>query len=215
MEKVKGLLKPRPTPQQQLREWQRRLRNECRGLDRQIRGSSPRALPPILPFSFPRAPQGGSRLGLLVASTWSGIVKGIRVGAALLIDQVGRFLVPWICLSSHTAIVGGWTRPLTLIHSIVVLLVQSFRVISYFGRHFFLTSLRFNSRRCAEGGEERRESHQGGCKTQRHGIRKGVTGLILSCRIALVFVSSLVGCNLVIGNLREAQIQGEHWISLK
>ncbi|KAL5198812.1 hypothetical protein ABZP36_002324 [Zizania latifolia] len=39
MEKVKGLLKPRPTPQQQLREWQRRLRNECRVLDRQIRGT--------------------------------------------------------------------------------------------------------------------------------------------------------------------------------
>ncbi|EEC82025.1 hypothetical protein OsI_25990 [Oryza sativa Indica Group] len=37
MEKVKGLLKPRPTPQQQLREWQRKLRNECRVLDRQIR----------------------------------------------------------------------------------------------------------------------------------------------------------------------------------
>ncbi|PAN13913.1 hypothetical protein PAHAL_2G371800 [Panicum hallii] len=37
MEKVKNLLKPRPTPQQQLREWQRRLRNECRVLDRQIR----------------------------------------------------------------------------------------------------------------------------------------------------------------------------------
>nr|ACN26066.1 unknown [Zea mays] len=31
------MLKPRPTPQQQLREWQRRLRNECRVLDRQIR----------------------------------------------------------------------------------------------------------------------------------------------------------------------------------
>ncbi|CAL5082930.1 unnamed protein product [Urochloa decumbens] len=37
MDKVKSLLKPRPTPQQQLREWQRRLRNECRVLDRQIR----------------------------------------------------------------------------------------------------------------------------------------------------------------------------------
>lgn len=37
MEKVKNMLKPRPTPQQQLREWQRRLRNECRVLDRQIR----------------------------------------------------------------------------------------------------------------------------------------------------------------------------------
>ncbi|GJN07458.1 hypothetical protein PR202_ga25291 [Eleusine coracana subsp. coracana] len=36
MEKVKNLLKPRPTPQQQLREWQHRLRKECRGLERQI-----------------------------------------------------------------------------------------------------------------------------------------------------------------------------------
>jgi hypothetical protein len=44
MEKVKGLLKPRPTPQQQLREWQRKLRNECRVLDRQIRGSLPHLL---------------------------------------------------------------------------------------------------------------------------------------------------------------------------
>jgi hypothetical protein len=65
------------------------------------------------------------------------MVKGIRVGAAFLIDQVGRFLVPWICLSSHAAIVGGRTRPLALIHSIVALLLRSFRVISYFERHFF------------------------------------------------------------------------------
>ncbi|GJN09356.1 hypothetical protein PR202_ga27357 [Eleusine coracana subsp. coracana] len=39
METVKSLLKPKPTPQQQLREWQRRLRNEGRTIDRQIRGS--------------------------------------------------------------------------------------------------------------------------------------------------------------------------------
>jgi charged multivesicular body protein 3 len=37
MEAVKSLLKPKPTPQQQLREWQRRLRNEGRNIDRQIR----------------------------------------------------------------------------------------------------------------------------------------------------------------------------------
>jgi charged multivesicular body protein 3 len=39
METVKNLLKPKPTPQQQLREWQRRLRNEGRTIDRQIRGN--------------------------------------------------------------------------------------------------------------------------------------------------------------------------------
>jgi hypothetical protein len=38
MEAVKSLLKPKPTPQQQLREWQRRLRNEGRNIERQIRG---------------------------------------------------------------------------------------------------------------------------------------------------------------------------------
>ena len=40
METVKSLLKPKltpqPTPLQQLREWQRRLRNEGRNIDRQI-----------------------------------------------------------------------------------------------------------------------------------------------------------------------------------
>jgi charged multivesicular body protein 3 len=50
MEKMKALLKPRATPQQQLREWQRRLRNECRGLDRQIRGSSSPS-PPLSPLA--------------------------------------------------------------------------------------------------------------------------------------------------------------------
>ncbi|XP_052162214.1 vacuolar protein sorting-associated protein 24 homolog 1-like isoform X1 [Oryza glaberrima] len=56
MEKVKGLLKPRPTPQQQLREWQRKLRNECRVLDRQIRGSLPHLLllPPTRDPTFTR-----------------------------------------------------------------------------------------------------------------------------------------------------------------
>lgn len=47
MEAVKSLLKPKPTPQQQLREWQRRLRNEGRNIDRQIRGWGF-----ILPFSL-------------------------------------------------------------------------------------------------------------------------------------------------------------------
>lgn len=42
METVKSLLKPKPTPQQQLREWQRRLRNEGRNIDRQIRGEAAR-----------------------------------------------------------------------------------------------------------------------------------------------------------------------------
>ncbi|KAH7690811.1 Snf7 family protein [Dioscorea alata] len=37
MEKVKSLLKPKQSPQQQLREWQRRLRQECRVIERQIR----------------------------------------------------------------------------------------------------------------------------------------------------------------------------------
>eukprot|EP00252_Welwitschia_mirabilis_P026740 TRINITY_DN8872_c0_g1_i1.p1 TRINITY_DN8872_c0_g1~~TRINITY_DN8872_c0_g1_i1.p1 ORF type:complete len:209 (-),score=70.41 TRINITY_DN8872_c0_g1_i1:68-694(-) len=37
METVKSLFKPKLTPQQQLREWQRRLKQECRNLDRQIR----------------------------------------------------------------------------------------------------------------------------------------------------------------------------------
>ncbi|KAK1289283.1 hypothetical protein QJS10_CPB18g01747 [Acorus calamus] len=37
METVKNLLKPRPSPQQQLRDWQRRLRQECRNIERQIR----------------------------------------------------------------------------------------------------------------------------------------------------------------------------------
>ncbi|CAM6094638.1 unnamed protein product [Calypogeia fissa] len=37
MEKVIGLLKPKPTPQEQLREWQRKLRQETRNIDRQIR----------------------------------------------------------------------------------------------------------------------------------------------------------------------------------
>eukprot|EP00897_Mesotaenium_endlicherianum_P008651 jgi/Mesen1/7814/ME000413S07069 len=37
MEKATGMFKPKPTPQQQLREWQRKLRNEVRNLDRQMR----------------------------------------------------------------------------------------------------------------------------------------------------------------------------------
>lgn len=39
METVKNLLRPKPNPQQQLREWQRRLRQECRNIERQIRGT--------------------------------------------------------------------------------------------------------------------------------------------------------------------------------
>lgn len=41
MEKVKNLLKPKQNPPQQLREWQRRLRQECRNVERQIRGNDP------------------------------------------------------------------------------------------------------------------------------------------------------------------------------
>ncbi|KAF8711609.1 hypothetical protein HU200_029062 [Digitaria exilis] len=37
MDMLRGLLKPRPTPRQQLRKWQGRLRSERVGLDRQIR----------------------------------------------------------------------------------------------------------------------------------------------------------------------------------
>ncbi|CAA6666564.1 unnamed protein product [Spirodela intermedia] len=37
MESMKKLLKPKPTAQEQLREWQRRLRQECRNIERQIR----------------------------------------------------------------------------------------------------------------------------------------------------------------------------------
>lgn len=34
-----NILKPKPNPQQQLRDWQRRLRQECRNVERQIRGN--------------------------------------------------------------------------------------------------------------------------------------------------------------------------------
>ncbi|XP_020598243.1 vacuolar protein sorting-associated protein 24 homolog 1-like, partial [Phalaenopsis equestris] len=37
MDTMKNLLKPKPSPQQQLRDWQRRLRQECRYVERQIR----------------------------------------------------------------------------------------------------------------------------------------------------------------------------------
>ncbi|KAH7517131.1 hypothetical protein FEM48_Zijuj09G0029700 [Ziziphus jujuba var. spinosa] len=37
MEKVMNILKPKPNPQQQLRDWQCRLRQECRNIERQIR----------------------------------------------------------------------------------------------------------------------------------------------------------------------------------
>ncbi|KAG6765186.1 hypothetical protein POTOM_029207 [Populus tomentosa] len=41
MDKFKSMLKPRPNPQQQLRDWQRKLRQECRNIERQIRGKFP------------------------------------------------------------------------------------------------------------------------------------------------------------------------------
>lgn len=40
MEKFKSMLKPKPNPQEQLRDWQRRLRQECRNIERQIRGNA-------------------------------------------------------------------------------------------------------------------------------------------------------------------------------
>ncbi len=33
-----GVFKPKPTPQEQLREWQRKLRQEARNVERQVRG---------------------------------------------------------------------------------------------------------------------------------------------------------------------------------
>lgn len=39
MEKVLGVFKPKPTPQEQLREWQRKLRQEARNVERQVRGN--------------------------------------------------------------------------------------------------------------------------------------------------------------------------------
>lgn len=39
MEKVMNILKPKPNPQQLLRDWQRRLRQESRNIERQIRGA--------------------------------------------------------------------------------------------------------------------------------------------------------------------------------
>lgn len=38
MEKVLGAFKSKATPQEQLREWQRTLRQQSRGIDRQVRG---------------------------------------------------------------------------------------------------------------------------------------------------------------------------------
>lgn len=49
MEKVVGLFKPKVSPQEQLREWQRKLRQESRNVDRQIRGM----MASTLVFSFP------------------------------------------------------------------------------------------------------------------------------------------------------------------
>ncbi|KAL6510962.1 hypothetical protein OROGR_020019 [Orobanche gracilis] len=37
MERVMNILKPKPEPQQLLRDWQRRIRKECLNIDRQIR----------------------------------------------------------------------------------------------------------------------------------------------------------------------------------
>ncbi|KAM1807033.1 hypothetical protein ACFX11_030094 [Malus domestica] len=37
MERVMNIIKPKPNPQQQLRDWRRKLRQECRNIERQIR----------------------------------------------------------------------------------------------------------------------------------------------------------------------------------
>uniref|UniRef100_A0A0D3CGW3 Uncharacterized protein n=1 Tax=Brassica oleracea var. oleracea TaxID=109376 RepID=A0A0D3CGW3_BRAOL len=39
MKKVMKIIKPKPDPKQRLRDWQRKLRQECRNIERQIRGS--------------------------------------------------------------------------------------------------------------------------------------------------------------------------------
>ena len=49
-----GLFKPKVSPQEQLREWQRKLRQESRNVDRQIRGTM--AL--TLVYSFPACLSG-------------------------------------------------------------------------------------------------------------------------------------------------------------
>lgn len=38
MKKFKSMLKPKPNPTEQLKDWQRRLRQESRNIERQIRG---------------------------------------------------------------------------------------------------------------------------------------------------------------------------------
>ncbi|KAF3498666.1 hypothetical protein DY000_02054362 [Brassica cretica] len=40
MKKVMKIIKPKPDPKQRLRDWQRKLRQECRNIERQIRGSA-------------------------------------------------------------------------------------------------------------------------------------------------------------------------------
>lgn len=39
MKKFKSMLKPKPNPSEQLKDWQRRLRQESRNIERQIRGN--------------------------------------------------------------------------------------------------------------------------------------------------------------------------------
>lgn len=49
METMKNMLRPKPNPQQQLREWQRKLRQEARNVERQVRGKSRRPLFCLVP----------------------------------------------------------------------------------------------------------------------------------------------------------------------
>jgi len=55
MEKVLGVFKPKPTPQEQLREWQRKLRQEARNVERQVRGIILFFLLPVPHLSFVQA----------------------------------------------------------------------------------------------------------------------------------------------------------------
>lgn len=38
MKRVMNIVKPKSDPKQKLRDWQRKLRQECRNIERQIRG---------------------------------------------------------------------------------------------------------------------------------------------------------------------------------
>ncbi|KAI0493712.1 hypothetical protein KFK09_023836 [Dendrobium nobile] len=62
METMKNLIKPKPSPQQQLRDWQRRLRQECRNVERQIRGKPLTPLTDTLAKEIVRSRRAVNRL---------------------------------------------------------------------------------------------------------------------------------------------------------